>query len=260
MKYAYQKPNTLLKEYVRTVLIVEGFSGADASNLPLFTNGMPALLCRTEKDDSGYDQVKQLVLFGKSIPQDCWEIKDQATTIAYFFKPFAMAAIFDIAAKQLLDGPVKLCHAVPHPYTALTTQLLYSNTSSRKIEVLDNVLIQLLTQHRRECEIVRYATDQIMYRSDKEILSFVQESLNINTRTFQRIFKKYVGLTSVQYRRICQFQLAFAHLRLKQFEKISDLAFDNGFSDQSHFIRSFKEFTKTTPKDYLQNGLPVNDP
>jgi AraC-like DNA-binding protein len=94
-----------------------------------------------------------------------------------------------------------------------------------------------------------------MYNSGTEILSALLEKLNLKERTFQRIFKKYVGVTPTQYRRICQFQLSFVQMRTRQFGKISEVAFDNGFSDQSHFIRSFKEFTQTTPQQYLQKGL-----
>ncbi|TSJ47977.1 helix-turn-helix domain-containing protein [Fluviicola chungangensis] len=39
------------------------------------------------------------------------------------------------------------------------------------------------------------------------------------------------------------------------FEKITDVAYANGYFDQSHYIRSFKEFTNTTPNGYLQSGL-----
>jgi AraC-like DNA-binding protein len=90
-----------------------------------------------------------------------------------------------------------------------------------------------------------------------EILSATLENLNISIRTFQRIFKKYVGVTPSQYRRICQFQFSFAQLRAKQFNKLTDVAFDNGFADQSHFIRSFREFTQITPQDYIRSGLSV---
>jgi AraC-like DNA-binding protein len=64
-----------------------------------------------------------------------------------------------------------------------------------------------------------------------------------------------VGVTPVQYRRICQFQSAFEQLRSKEFNNASDVAFGSGFADQSHFIRSFKEFTQTTPNNYIQSGL-----
>ncbi|MEP7377234.1 MAG: AraC family transcriptional regulator, partial [Chitinophagaceae bacterium] len=114
---------------------------------------------------------------------------------------------------------------------------------------------QQLNENEQSCKIVQYATDQILNNSGKEIISEILETLRLTERTFQRIFKKYVGITPTQYRRICQFQQSFGQLRGKQFTKISDVAYDNGFADQSHFIRSFKEFTQITPKDYLKNGL-----
>jgi AraC-like DNA-binding protein len=255
MKHSYHKPNEVLSEYVRTVLILEGSAQPGSSRLPVFTNGMPTLFCRTIKGESGYENAVQLTLFGKSIPPGCWTVDDQTTIIAYFFKPFALASIFCIAAKELLAAPVNLSEWSPHQFDAVKTQLLYADSTLRKIAVLDHLLIQQLKQNHRECEIIKYATDEIISNSSKEILSSIRNALNLNERTFQRIFKKYVGVTSSQYRRICQFQLSFAHLRTKQFKKISDLAFDNGFADHSHFIRSFREFTKTTPKDYLQKGL-----
>jgi AraC-like DNA-binding protein len=256
MKHWYQKPHQSISEYIRTVLILEGFSESDAAKLPLFTNGMSALLCRTEKGHAENEHMAQLTLFGKSIPQDCWEINNNTTIIAYFFKPFALAGIFNIPAAKLLENPIDLCNWSPHKSNALRTQLIYAETTPRKIEVLDHLLIHQLEQHKKECEIIKYATDQIMCHSGTtEILSVTLENLYISNRTFQRIFKKYVGVTPNQYRRICQFQFSFAQLRANQFNKMTDVAYDNGFADQSHFIRSFREFTQITPQDYIRSGL-----
>jgi AraC-like DNA-binding protein len=255
MKYWYQKPHQLLSEYIRTVLILEGLSHSDSAKLPLFTNSMPALLCRTEKDQSGNENVIQLTLFGKSIPADSWEINDNTTIIAYFFKPFVLASMFNLPAAKLVSMPVDLCNWSPHKTNALRTQLIYAGPTSRKVEVLDNLLMHKLRQQNRECEIIKYATDQIMYNSGTEILSGVLNKLGLNERTFQRIFKKHVGITPNQYRRICQFQISFAQLRAKKFDKLTDVAYDNGFADQSHFIRSFREFTEITPNHYLRSGM-----
>lgn len=255
MKQLYEKPNKLLAEFVRTILIMKGVSEPDSNNLPIFTNGMPTLFCRTEKEPSGYENIRQLTLFGKSTTPDCWTTNNNTTIIAYFFKPFAVASLFNIPAKKLLETPIDICNWNPHKFNALKTQLIYAGATSRKVEVLDNVLIQQFNQNKRECEIIQYATDQIMYNSNKEILSEILDELDLNERTFQRIFKKYVGVTPTQYRRICQFQISFGQLRSKHYNKLSEVAYDNGFADQSHFIRSFKEFTQITPNDYLKSGL-----
>jgi AraC-like DNA-binding protein len=112
-----------------------------------------------------------------------------------------------------------------------------------------------LEEHKKACEIIRYATDELMRNSDADGLAAMLEKLKVSERTFQRIFKKYVGIPANQYRRICQFETSFAQLKGQRFEKLTDVAYDNGFADQSHFIRSFREFTNVTPNTYLRSGL-----
>jgi AraC-like DNA-binding protein len=255
MKHWYQQPHKLITDYVRTVLILEGFSESDTNDLPIFTNGMSALFCKTEKDQSGNENIIQIALFGKEAPEEHWIVKTNETIIAYFFKPFALAGMFNMNAAKLLASPIDLGNWHAHKTNALKTQLIYAQSTTRKIDVLDNLLIQQLQQHTRECEIIKYATDQIMLDPGTEILSEMLSKLDLNERTFQRLFKKYVGVTPNQYRRICQFQLSFYQLRSKDFNKLTDIAYDSGFADQSHFIRSFKEFTQITPNDYLKSGL-----
>jgi len=252
-------PHPSISEYVRSVLILEGFSQTNDARLPLFTNGMPALLCRTEKDHAGNEGVSALTLFGKSVPPAYWSTNETTTIVAYFFKPFALASIFNISATVLMKACIDLCHWNAHKTNALRTQLMYAASTSDKVQVLDNLIVHQMQQTRRECAIITYATDQIMCNSGTEILSDILKKLSLNARTFQRIFKKYVGVTPNQYRRICQFQLSFTQLRAKNFDTLTDVAYDNGFADQSHFIRSFREFTQITPNDYLKSGLKEKD-
>ncbi len=253
MRYWYQRPAESLSEYVRTTLILEGSSAPDPESKPLVTNGMPALFFKVRRHSDKNNM--ELILFGKSTTSECWDTDENTTIIAYFFKPFAMAGLFNLAAKKLADDPVDLRQWDAHKINALITQMGYATATSRMIEVLDNFLIQQLNENKRESEIIRYATDQIMMNSNTEILSDVVTSLSLNERTFQRMFKKYVGVTPNQYRRICQFQLSFAQVRSQEFQTLTDVAYDNGFADQSHFIRSFREFTETTPNTYLRPGL-----
>jgi AraC-like DNA-binding protein len=255
MKHQYQQPHPLLAEYIRTVLIVEGSAEPNPNDLPLVTNGMPALLCVTEKDKTENEKITHLALFGRSIPDEFWTITPATTAIAYFFRPFTLAAIFNIAANKLNEKPIELNGWHPQKTNALLTQLMYAKPTFQKIKVLENFLLHQLELNRKEAEIIQFATDQIMYNPGTEILGEMIKKLHLTERTFQRIFKKYVGITANQYRRICQFQVSFSQLRSKGFDKLTDVAFDNGFSDQSHFIRSFKEFTKITPNDYLKSGL-----
>ena len=256
MQYRYQKPHRSLSKYVKTVLIAEGFAPSVNNNLPLFTNGMPALICGTATTPTGIENILQLNLFGKSTPPEIWDLKKNETVISYFFNPFLLACLFNLSASELAKkSPIDLSKVNPQKTNALRTQLSYAKTTEDKIEALDSLLLHQLNQQQRECEIISYSTDQIMVKSGKEILADVLDKLKLNERTFQRIFKKFVGVTPSQYRRICQFKQSFDQVRNGRFDKLTDVAFNTGFADQSHFIRSFKEFTQVTPKDYKKSGL-----
>jgi AraC-like DNA-binding protein len=255
MKYWYLRPPESIAAYVRTILILEGSSVLEAPDLPLVTSGMPALFCCTEVDAVGANKITRLTLFGVSVPAACWEINPTQTIIAFFFKPFAMASLFTISAAKLLNAPVDLHQWIAYKTNALFTQLLYANSTKQKIEVLEHFLNRQLQENNKVCEVIRHTTDEIMCHPTTEILPTLLQELNLNERTFQRIFKKYVGITPNHYRRICQFQLSFAQVRAKEFDTLTDVAYDNGFADQSHFIRSFKEFADTTPQHYLRSGL-----
>ncbi|WP_018343733.1 helix-turn-helix domain-containing protein [Cytophaga aurantiaca] len=255
MKHAYHSPPKELSAYIRTVLTLEGTGDGSMNELPAFTNGIPALCCKTEKDANGSEQVVTAALFGGNIPADFWNVQDATTIVVYFFKPFALTSLFHVEANKLAKHPIELRSWSPHVYNALHTQLVYAGTLVQKTDILDNLLLQQHLKNHETFAIIQYATDVMMTDPSNDILAEILTKLNLSERTFQRIFKKYVGVTATQYRRICQFQGSFDQLRSKQFDKMSDVAFDNGFSDQSHFIRSFKEFTDTTPNDYLNKGL-----
>ena len=83
-------------------------------------------------------------------------------------------------------------------------------------------------------------------------LTELKNELNITERSFQRLFHKGMGINPSTYRRICQFNAAFFDLNLGDYKNLSDIAFNHGYADQSHYIRTFREFTSLTPAEYLK--------
>jgi AraC-like DNA-binding protein len=250
MKYSYHRPDPLLSSFIQTVLVVNGSPRFKATDLPLFSNGMPALLYQSDNTSS-----HQLTIYGESIPDEIWDIDDSTTLIAFLFRPFSLSPMFKVPAKELKENPIELHRWNAQKSMALRLQLIPAKSIEKKLEILNHFVVTQLDVNKRECEIIQFATDRLMQNSDTEILGEILRELNLTERTFQRIFKQYTGITANQYRRICQFYFAFSQLKGKHFEKQTDIAYSNNYFDQSHYIRSFKEFTDTTPNDYLQFGL-----
>ncbi|KQQ55690.1 AraC family transcriptional regulator [Pseudomonas sp. Leaf127] len=104
---------------------------------------------------------------------------------------------------------------------------------SRTTSALTTLVIDKVLAHRGDIRI-----------SQLEALSGYTE------RTLQRQFRHDTGMTPKTFCRIIRCQAALSCISNGFELSFSDLAQDLGFTDQSHFLRDFKQLISTTPNDY----------
>lgn len=81
----------------------------------------------------------------------------------------------------------------------------------------------------------------------------------INTKTFQRNVLRYTGYTPKALRSIKRFQQAGSQLIYNPQSQLTDVAYDNKFSDQAHFIREFQKFSGAAPRAFQQEKITVKE-
>ncbi|MEO7766868.1 MAG: helix-turn-helix domain-containing protein [Ferruginibacter sp.] len=254
MKVRNLTPHYRIAEYVERILVIENYQISNPFSLPLFANGLPTLLFKSTKGTINNTATTNLTLFGQTVFPQALTFREDFTLIAYFLKPYSLLSLFGITAPELTDQPIDLNLLAPQKTLSFQEQLLNSNTVEEMIILMNNYILSLIAKSKTGCPIIKYAAAKIATNTSKDILGLVRKELHITERTFERVFEKNIGVAPNLYRRICQFNSAFQQLNSRNFKKLSDIAFDNGFADQSHYIRSFKEFTNITPKDYLNFG------
>ena len=247
-------PNDKISKYVDRIMVIENKQITTPFILPLYANGVPTILFKSVRGKLGNNNSNHLTLFGQTVLPESLTLTDEFTLIAYFFKPYTLISLFGVSAQELTDKPIDLNLLYPQKSIALQERLLNADTIKDMIILLDNFIFSLITKSKTECPLIKYATTQIANNPSKESLIVVQKELHITERTFQRMFERNIGVAPNLYRRICQFNSAFTQLNNRNHHKLSDIAFQNGYADQSHYIRSFREFTNITPKEYLQFG------
>lgn len=93
------------------------------------------------------------------------------------------------------------------------------------------------------CEIIKLHHEEIS-------VSEIGKSLKVSQRLLQIKFKAATGLTIKNYIQILKFRKSVDQMVHSDLEKLklTDVALYNKYFDQSHFIKKFKDVTKTTPK------------
>lgn len=80
----------------------------------------------------------------------------------------------------------------------------------------------------------------------------------LGKKRYGRLFLEYVGMNPKEYGRIARFQRALRMMQLGS-RDYAGIAYANGYSDQSHFIRDFRQFSGMTPKQLTEYQTPYSD-
>lgn len=95
--------------------------------------------------------------------------------------------------------------------------------------------------------------DDILHDKFDEPLSLqdLSEELSLHFAHLSRDFSRYFYCNFSEYIRKIRVEKSIALLRRKDLS-LTEIAVNCGFADQSHFIRSFKQFNGITPKKFRQ--------
>lgn len=120
---------------------------------------------------------------------------------------------------------------------------------SKKIKFLENYWLKKFIGF--EHDFLHLAIDQI-FTGTFDIESFVKEA-GISRKTLIAHFVNHLGKTPSQFRKVLRFRRAIA-MRLNGPDrfKLTSIAHELDYYDQSHLIREFKALTDSSPKRFFK--------
>jgi AraC-like DNA-binding protein len=262
MNYQTFAPTAALQPYVKYFysLKTDGVAGEEKS-FRIIADGCPGMLLQDHADGSFAKDGKALpasFLFGQSTRHANIDLKGNFNAIGVYLQPNALHAIFGISAQELTDSCLDLDDLATRKAYRISEQLDDAIYADKKIELISAYLLKELAQNRAMTnQTIHYALGQILSANGQVSINVLQQQLGMPERTFERKFKEYVGISPKLFARICRFQTSLKQLQSKDFYKLSDIAYQNEYADQSHFIRSFKEFAGLSPNQYKNRSNEV---
>tara|TARA_Y100001933_G_scaffold236204_1_gene257962 strand:- start:1347 stop:2270 length:924 start_codon:yes stop_codon:yes gene_type:complete len=167
------------------------------------------------------------------------------------FYPERAYHLLGMAAQEVRDSRVALECIWPNSIRTVCDRLVDDVTFEDRVATLSSFLRMVL---RRD---LRLSADFLNVYADLHSIDLAERDLEpamrryrINGRTIRRHFAKYLGLGPKEMVRVIRVQRAMSALARNPSLRLCDLAFREGFSDQPHLTREFKELTGLTPKAY----------
>ena len=177
-------------------------------------------------------------------------VSDDAYFIDIQLNPSVFYKLFNIAVDDLKDIMFTLDDlSIDFDSSFLERIYKCKHDKNKVYDELNNFLIDLFyksdfNENQSICNINK------LYK-DGDLDAFFK-SQNLSVRQLERNFKKTTGLTPKALSRIGRFYSILDYIKFREHNaKFKELAIEQNFSNQSHFIREFKSLTASTPKNFL---------
>ena len=122
-----------------------------------------------------------------------------------------------------------------------------------KINTIETFLITAFnTYHSTKNDKCDLIIDDLYYNFRSNSIRDLSIKANLSLRQFERNFKSQFGLSAKEFQKITRFQDVIKKILLTRNPDYLNTILDNGYFDQSHFIKEFKSLTQKTPLDYFK--------
>jgi AraC-like DNA-binding protein len=150
----------------------------------------------------------------------------------------------DIRPAELTNAPMALADLSSED---LGERLLNASSQHEQVVLLGEFLRARIGRARRADPIVTASLQLMARRIQSMRVPQLLKYLNLSERQFERRFMQAIGVSPHQYIRIVRFQEVLRRLKAMQFDRLSDVAYDLNYTDQSHFIKEVKDLSGYIP-------------
>ncbi len=169
------------------------------------------------------------------------------------FQPWAAGQLWDIDMSSLTDQVVNWSDFSRSDFQSLEEQINLAADVYQMIDATEKALLPKLNN---------YSPQSL----DKAVLQIINNPVQptfkyneLGQRRLEQKFKKEVGISPKLLHRTLRVNIAIQNMIASPDHSLTDICYESGFYDQSHFIRDFKKFTGVTPSDFMKNSRPDGD-
>ncbi len=241
-----------LELFVKDIFLFENKDKKLDTSLPFFADGYPGVIFKEAENPSillpKKKELSKFFLYGQTIDPIEICLKGSFQLIVFQLYPFASKIFFSVDPKALNDDCYDLSGIKTDRFKNPILQFSNCVDTASRIKSIALFLSHLAEDKSLHTfEDIDRAIQIVLKNNGKIAVKALAEALQISERTLQRMFKEYVGISPKKFAKIIQFQTSLNRISEDSHSKMTDVVYENGYADQSHFIRNIKAFTGKKP-------------
>jgi AraC-like DNA-binding protein len=170
-----------------------------------------------------------------------------------FLYPFAIPIILGIPAEEVNDNMPDLATVLGPPGEMIAEQMMLAKNNKVRATLLTSFLTDRLLKKPNRIptgQRIIPAIRQVIDTKGQLSISAISDQYFLSRRTFERAFKHYAGFSPKLFSRLLRFENVLESYDQKD-KTLTEIAYDCGYYDQSHFIHEFKSFSGHHPRHYF---------
>lgn len=246
-------PTNQLKSFIKCYRVIESQDGLVNRVLP---NTSFSLAFRTKGQVSYLNDNSNIILPATTLSGLRKSVRlinysSQTTTIIVLFKESCASAFFGKGIHELYEESVSLDNYFSGSEISVVEEQLESTDDTKKrIQLIEHFLISKLT-HFKTDDLISEVIAKISSVNGNIRIKELAKEFYISQDALEKRFRRMTGATPKQFSHIIK--MNFAIHQYKTVPSLLNVAFENGYYDQAHFNKDFKNFTGQTPTDFFRS-------
>ena len=194
------------------------------------------------------------MILGQTIEPFYIEPTGYVNTFAIRFYPYGFANFVTEPIKNLANKETPLKALFDEKIAKeLEQKIIQAKNVNQRIEIIEKFLLERLNEKSTVENIVKRTVDVLLSTNGNTPIKKILKNDLSQRRKLERKFAQQIGVSPKQLAKVIRLQTALKILLNKETESLTKIAYKSEYYDQAHFIKDFKEFTGTNPKDFLGN-------
>jgi AraC-like DNA-binding protein len=264
VNYYTIQPSPRLAPYVRTFWVYEGeASEAEPYIYRGYADGCTELVFHYRspfdvlRPDGTVESSLAAGVHAQSRTFSRWIVKSDWSIFGCYLYPYAIPRLFGFPANDLTNLMTDFRSLLGVEGGLLEERMLTARDNTKRLAILSAFLEMRLDRDRRELPLVFASINRIIETHGLIDVGTLSAELSLSHRQFERKFKEFSGFAPKLYSRIARFQAALSEYGSGK--SLTNIAYDCGYYDQSHFINDFREFSGYNPKVYFSGQAEGSD-